>query len=130
LDGKILTYPKQVVDELKRFAKGDLPLLWANSNSGKVPLIPIPDLCVKEVLQRVRHVLDTEKTKEEADPYILALALALQREGYNATVVTEETVDTPLKMSMAMACTLLNLPCQRIRDFLNDQRIWPEAANS
>lgn len=82
---------------------------------------------VKEILAhpQVSRVVDPDKAGvEEADPYVLALAVYLKREGYDVTVLTEETKNRPDKLSMNTACGLLRLWCLSIEPFLVERNIW------
>lgn len=62
-------------------------------------------------------VVDPNKTKEDADPYVLALALQLLEEGHDVCVVTEDRVDRN-RIAVTNACTRLGLPHCSVRDFL------------
>jgi hypothetical protein len=113
-----LLFPRQVLEELSRFSilpkkAADLPLQWAKRVAEDALRIRPSFEAVREVLERVPSVLDSAKpdATDEADPYVLALALELSREGTRVRVVTEERVDNPLKMSMATAAGILELPC-------------------
>ena len=89
-----LVYPKQVVDELERAADPQSPdaqYQWAKQNEAKASeRTPSLDE-VKEVLNNVPTVLDPDKDMgvEEADPYVLAVAVRLRAEGKEARVITE-----------------------------------------
>lgn len=79
------------------------------------------------VLQEVPDLLDASKTSttDEADPYVVGLALKLTEEGLKVTVITEETKDSPVKTSMSSACGIMRIPSISIRVFLARQGIWP-----
>ena len=82
---------------------------------------------VREVLAhpQVRNVLDPDKTGvDEADPYVLGLAVFLKDQG-EVTIITEERKDRPGKMSLNTACGLLRLYCLSMEPFLAQQKIWP-----
>lgn len=80
-----------------------------------------------EVLKEVPDLLDVSKTSttDEADPYVVGLALKLSREGETVTVITEETRDSPDKTSMSSACGVMRIPSISIRVFLARTGIWP-----
>jgi hypothetical protein len=80
---------------------------------------------VKDVLAVVPEVLDPDKDTgaEEADPYLLAIATRLRGEGKDARVVTQETKDTPRKMSLNTACGLLGIPSVPLSAFLKFEKI-------
>lgn len=125
-----LVFPKEVVKELQRYsnpdtALQDLPLQWALSNSPIATRHSVPLEVVKAVLSQVPEILDPDKPGvEEADPYVLALAVHIQDQGRQVTVLTEERKDRPDKMSMTTACGVLRIPCLPIEVFLNRNGIW------
>ena len=61
----------------------------------------------------------------KADPYVLALAYPLKREGYGVLVLSEETKDRPSKLSSNTACGLLRIHCLRIEPFILQQGSFP-----
>jgi hypothetical protein len=126
--GEIL-YVKQVVAELKAFGgRPDAAYLWASAHQPTACKHHVPYEVVREVLD-IAPVLDPHKPsgEDEADPYILALALILRRDGKDARVLTEEQNDLPDKMSMASGCGLLGIPRNRIEPFLRLKGIWTRA---
>src|SRR5436190_1834583 len=108
VNAKRLVFPKQVVDELERWADPNSPdaqYAWAKKNEAiATEYSPTLDQ-VKEVLRAVPKVLDPDKDTgvEEADPYVLALAVHLRAESKDARIVTEEKNDTPRKLSLRTA---------------------------
>ena len=80
---------------------------------------------IKNVLGAVRTVLDPDKDTgvEEADPYILAVAVRLRAEGKDARMVTEEKKDTPRKMSLSTAAGFLGVPSVPLKAFLQFEEI-------
>jgi len=80
---------------------------------------------VRRVLSKVPKVLDADKPAgaDEADPYILALAVALKEQGHEVTVISEERKDRPDKMSLNTACGLLRLYCVPLLGYLADRGI-------
>lgn len=133
-DGQ-LVYPVQVVEELKRYSPStpgspDLPYEWARRNRSRACRHGIQFAMVKTVLDHplVRNIVDPDKVGvEEADPYVLGLALFLRGQG-ELTVLTEETRDLPGKLSMSSACGLLRLVCLRMEPFLAQRGIWTPRA--
>lgn len=123
-----LVYPKQLVDELERWADPDSPdpqYAWAKRNeTTATEYAPTLDE-LKEVLTVVPRVLDPDKDTgvEEADPYVLALAVHLRAEGKDARIVTEEKKDTPRKLSLSTAAGLLGVPSVPLKAFLEFENI-------
>ena len=55
---------------------------------------------------------------EEADPCVLAAARKLRDEGFDARIVTQESRDTPTKMSLNTAAGVLGVPSTPLRGLL------------
>jgi len=124
-----VVYPKEVVDELRRVADPKAPdpqYLWAKQNEAKAcqELVSLDE--VKEVLAAVPKVLDPDKDMgvEEADPYVLALAIRLRGQGKDARIVTDEKNDYPRKMSLRTAAGLLGVPSVPLLAFLEFENIY------
>ena len=119
-----LTYPPEVLKELERNIDPKAPdeqYVWAKANSPQAHAQSACDLeDVKAVLAEVPTVLDPDKDggEDEADPYVLAVARKLRAAGVDARVVTQESKDTPSKMSMSTAAGVLGIPCVPLRAFL------------
>lgn len=124
-----LVFPTQVFDELHRNAgsgKEDRPFDWAKRNKAQACTHGTDYQKAALVLSEVPEVLDPDKPsgQDEADPYVLALALQLQEDGMDVTVITEERNDKPKKLSLNTACGLLKIPCVPIAPFLGRRGIW------
>ena len=123
-----LVFPVQVFDELDRFknkAKPDGPFEWAKLNKRAAAVYdPLYDH-LKNVLAhpQVKNVLDPEKDHEEADPYILAMALKIN-EKTPVRVLTQDRMSKPSKPSLADACGLLRIVTLTMAPFLEQQSIW------
>ena len=123
-----LVFPKQVVDELERVAdplSPDPQYRWAKQHEGKAAERAPSLEEIKDILGAVPKVLDPDKDTgaEEADPYVLAVAVRLRTEEKDARIVTEETRDTPRKMSLRTAAGLLGVPSVPLKAFLQFERI-------
>jgi hypothetical protein len=126
-----LTYPKQVVDELERTADPKNPdprFAWAKSHEPRACATPPSLDSVKKILETVPAVLDPQKDSgpEEADPYILAMALEFSTEGKDVRIASEETKDTPRKMSLRTAAGWLGLSSLPLKAFLKFEAIQDE----
>jgi|SRR6266850_4920852 len=127
-----VVYPTEVVKELERFSNPDpttpdRPLEWVQKNEAKATRFGHQFETLKEILKhsQVRRVVDPDKAGvEEADPYVLALAVHLKAT-YDVTVLNEERKDKPHKISIATACGLLKLLSLPMEPFLADRGIWP-----
>jgi hypothetical protein len=128
-----LVFPAEVYGELDRGAaklspgSPDEPLDWAKVNRTAATRHGNNLDFVKRVLDKVSDVLDVNKTSgaDEADPYVLGLALRLKEEGHEVTVVSEERKDRPDKTSINTACGLLRLYCVPLVGLLRDHGLLP-----
>ena len=123
-----LVFPKQLVAELGRMAdpkSPDAQYQWAKENESKATE-HAPNLDeVQRVLAEVPTVLDADKDTgvEEADPYVLALAVQLHNQGKEVRIVTEDARDIPTQMSLRTAAGLLGIPSVPLTAFLNFAKI-------
>ena len=124
-----LVYPRQVVSELERNVQPKSPdrqFAWAKQSASTAHSKGSCFLDeVREVLAEVPEVLDPEKDsgRDEADPYVLASAQKLRRDGTDARVITEERRDTHSKMSMNTAAGILGIPSVPLAAFLRVEKI-------
>ena len=110
--------PHQVIEELERFrgasGRRDELAAWAR-RCERVGASFHPRLeLVKGVLRAAPSLIDADAEFEEADPYVLALALERAEIGDRVVVVTNDVRDRPTKMSLSTACGLLgvaSVPC-------------------
>lgn len=126
LDEGRLFFPKELVDELKRYGGEDNPALdWARDNEAKVMRRQPSLQTVKEVLADVPEVLDATKDSsiEEADSYVLAMAVESLRQGEDARVVSEEFKTTTNKMPLGSAAGALRIPSVSLRTMLKREKI-------
>ncbi len=71
---------------------------------------------IAHVMAVAGDVIDVNKAKEDADPWVLALALHISADGYAVCIVTEDIVDRN-RISIATACSRLNIDWCRVRTF-------------
>lgn len=115
-----IAYPKQVRIEMTQLAHPDAPGVWAE---GVFPAIkhPVsPDVVyMRQVMASpAARVVDPNKTKEDADPYLIALALQLMASGLEVCVVTEDHLDTGVRIALTSACDICKVPWMRAEEFL------------
>ena len=126
--GRRLCFPKEVIGELRRENRDrrrPRAIDWALEVEQVACRIAPSFADTKAVLARIPEIIDpaSESTIEEANPYVLALARALQSNGHDARVVAEETRDAPSKVSIDTACGVLRIPCVRLIEFLEAMRL-------
>lgn len=61
--------------------------------------------------------MEANKLSEDADPWVLALALRLKADSHTVCIVTEDTVDRT-SISVATACDRLTIDWCHMRTFL------------
>jgi len=122
----IIAMPQQVISEVKTDSHPDVPGAWVSGIKKhlKYPLDPDSKF-VRLVMSEVGDVVDKDKGKEEADPYVIALALQLMSDNWSITVVTEDVKDRihrhdnrQGKRSLKSACEIMEIEvCQTIDFF-------------
>jgi hypothetical protein len=82
---------------------------------------------VRRVLEIAPNLVDSDKAQgaDEADPWVVGLALSIIESGSRATVITEDRRDRLNKTSNQSACGLLNIPAISIVAFLQFKRLVP-----
>ena len=127
-----LLFPIQVCQELAFGSvnvKGpdDVPLEWITQHRQRA----ISDTKlfdhVRRVLEIAPNLVDSDKAQgaDEADPWVVGLALSIIESGSRATVITEDRRDRLNKTSIQSACGLLNIPAISIVAFLQFKRLVP-----
>ncbi len=124
-----LVYQRQVVEELERGSGGEESepwFHWAKKHQKHACRYATDLQRLTVLLKRVHLVVDTEKTTgvEQADPYVIELAVAIMDGGRPATVITEDHKDKPTKMSLSTACGLWRVPVVPLLPFLAHIGIW------
>jgi hypothetical protein len=115
-----IAMPRQVIKEASAIAFPDVPGAWAKGVEGKLrhPIDVDYDI-LGEVMEAAGDVIEDDSASDPADPYVLTLALQLQRGEISVTVVSDDIVDRlPLKISMDTACRRLKLPRIGTPEFL------------
>ncbi len=117
VDGRI-ALPRQVINEVSEITHPDLPGAWAPGVRGRLryPLDAGYEYLTR-VLLVAGDVVDVNKPGEDADPWVLALALHLIDDGHTVCIVTEDTIDRK-SISIATACSRFAIDYCGIRMFL------------
>jgi hypothetical protein len=124
-----LFFPREVLHELKRDSADkrnpDRPLQWAQDVEGDACSHAATFEEVRVVLAIVPDILDPTKESgaDDADPYVLALAKKLRDQGIDARVITEETRNSPTKLSLNTACGMLGIPSVPLLGLLRAESI-------
>lgn len=127
MEGK-LRAPKQVLDEMRRGAQTrhrDEALEWAIEHEVRLTAVETSVGEQQAVMGEVGDVVDHERdtVADDADPYVLALALKLQQQGLAVRIVTEDRRDRLRKVSLTTAAGILGIPCVPLSGFLRAEGI-------
>ena len=122
-----IAMPRQVLAEATRVSHPDVPGAWAAAMRERLQHTLDPGYhFTKLVMEEAGDVVDANRPTEDADPYVLALALHTRERGFDVMVVTADVVDRlPIKISLATACARLNVEWARPEEFLTAAGIWP-----
>jgi hypothetical protein len=123
--GSRLIWPPEVTHEVADVASGDLAVAWIKMQRARGERTPSLET-VKSVLRKAPMLVDPDATREQADPYVVALALETTSRDLFApsvTIITEDRRDKPTKLSLATAAGLLRLPTVPLRAFLSSEAI-------
>jgi Domain of unknown function (DUF4411) len=115
-----LAFPKQVKTEVTEVAHPDAPGVWADGvfPSMRHPVEPAPQHIRRVMASAAAAVVDPNKTREDGDPYLIAMALQLASTGHACRVVTDDTKDNPTRIAVSTACELLRVDWCCLHDFL------------
>jgi len=122
-----LCWPPEVTQEVEYAVNPDSAVRWIKANRGSGERTAKLDT-VKSVLRTAPALVDPDAPREQADPYVVALALDLgegELFGTAVSIVTEDRKDKPTKLSLATAAGLLRIPTIPLRAFLRSQGILP-----
>ena len=127
-----IAMPRQVLAEATRVSHPDVPGAWAAAMRERLQhTLDSGYHFIQLVMAKAGDVVDPNKTSEDADPYVVALALHTRERGFDVVVVTNDVVDRlPIKISLATACARLNIEWATPEDFLAAAGIWPTSADS
>lgn len=116
-----LFFPPQVYDELERGSLSDAlsndpALQWAKSARSHAEK-PANLETVREVLAIAPDLVDADKADDQADPYVLAVAIDVRGLGFDVTVVTDDYREKPGKISLSTAAGMLRVPSVTLEGF-------------
>jgi hypothetical protein len=115
-----LRWPPEVTKEVEEAVNPDYAVEWVRSRRTVAEITATLDT-VKSVLQVAPSLVDADAPRDQADPYVVALALDISSGDLfvpNVTIITEDRRDKPNKLSLATAAGLLRIPTVPIRPFL------------
>lgn len=113
-----LTFVRQVRTETSGSDHPDVPGVWVDGVHPKHPLEPEYEY-VRRVMALAGDVVDKRKDSEDADPYVLFMALQLGEQGWSVVIVTDDVVDhMPIKIALGTACERMGVSHIDSRAFL------------
>jgi hypothetical protein len=124
VDGK-LCFCNEVVDELERTAENEPGALWAATVKAQRHHTGASMTTQRWVMHNVDHIVD-QGARNDAMPYVLAQARALQQEGHQIEVITEDLLEKPTRRALSAACNELGIGWLRVPAWMASCRItWP-----
>jgi hypothetical protein len=129
-----LVYPPEVSDEVLRGGEQqpDAACRWIQRTKAKAEQRADLEL-VGRILRVAPDLIDADSPYEQADPYVIALALALRSDelllelagSTSVIVVTEDRNDKPSKLSLTTAAGMVGLPTIPLHALLRIAGITP-----
>ena len=112
--------PIHVERELKpNTSHPDVPAAWAFAKARLSPVRREPSpASVRNVLSMFPRLVEIDREREDADPYVVALALELRDDGHAVVVVTHDVKDRmPRKQSIKTACARFGIDVMDLKEF-------------
>jgi len=116
-----MCFPDEVLDELERLARGEHTYTWAKAAAASRFDRGAAYKHLVAVTHQVRDLVDAEAEYESSAPCVLAQARSLFLTGHKVKVVTEDVRDKPTRISLAAACSKLDMPWCAVSQCLKDQ---------
>jgi hypothetical protein len=114
-----LCFPDEVLEELKRLAKGEFTYSWVKAaavsrfNKGAAYKHYVA------VTSQVTELIDIYAEHESSCAAVLAQAYSLILAGHPVTVITEDVRDKPTRISLAAACERMHMTWCRLDQYLH-----------
>ena len=124
-NGSRLHWPPEVTQEVEAALIADSAVAWVKAHRESGERTPQMET-VKSVLRKAPLLVDPEAMREQADTYVVAVALEMASDDLFAptvTIITEDRRDKPAKLSLATAAGLHGIPTIPLRAFLSSQQI-------
>jgi predicted nucleic acid-binding protein len=113
-DGELIA-PQEVLKELEQ--QHDDLLRWAKKQTFFKELDNEQIVLLHDIVHRFPDIVDVEKTKADADPHVIALAMS---KGWK--VVTQEKYTKPqARKKIPDVCEHYRIPCLSLFDFFRDK---------
>lgn len=123
-DGE-LCFCDEVVDELARTAENEPGALWAVTVKGYRLHNGANMATQRWVMGNVDRIVDAD-ARNDAMPYVLSQARALQKDGHQISVVTEDVLEKPTRRALSDACDQLGIDWVQVPPWMATCGIaWP-----
>ena len=129
LEGRLAS-PQTVLEELGQ-KDDDYLINWARSHKDKLIYTDYSEhflQYVEEIMDRFPELIDNKSTKEQADPYVIALALEYRDNPqqklvrYDVNVVTEESLKNKSKKTkIPEVCDYYKIPCYKMIEMAENE---------
>lgn len=118
-----LAFPRQIKEEVSGMTHPDAPGVWVHGvfSAIKHPTEPGVDFIRKVMASEASAVVDPNKTREDGDPFLIAMALELAEAGHGVCIVTNDCNDTADRIGLSNACDILEVDWITLEDFLKIQ---------
>ncbi len=122
--GGLLVTP-QVETECGYGEHPDVPGAWVLAKASSYPGVRNPsEHTVRQVLARWPKLVNSDKEREDADPYVVARALELQKARVQVCVVTDDVLNRlPITVSIATACDDYGIDWTSLAGFLGPDHL-------
>ncbi len=122
-NGKMF-FPPEVCGELERGAESeanpDAVLRWVLAHKRRCERVATPEN-IRRVLAKVEELIDVDSPHEQADPYVLAVAVDLQIGGFHVCIITDDRRDKPKRLSLATASGIFMIPTVPLLGFMRGE---------
>lgn len=117
-------FPPEVCGELERGADSltnpDAALRWVRAHKDRCERAATP-ANIRRVLAKVEELLDVDNPNEQADPYVLAVALDFQIGGFRVCIITDDRRDRGKKLSLASASGIFMIATVPLLGFMRGE---------
>lgn len=121
-----LTFPEQVIDELKASHDAEPCLLWAIGIKPSLPACAVPWDRLQDVLDDYPDLNDAGSKRDLSGPAVIAQSRELADGGAAIAIVLEDVGEKPSRMSLEEACNQENCQYLRAEELIDEEGLWPD----
>ncbi|MGH3809656.1 MAG: hypothetical protein ACRDRU_24135 [Pseudonocardiaceae bacterium] len=112
-----LTFPREVVDDLQNCAKEETLDTWIKAVATDRTITAVPYSNVQWVLGQCPSLCDPD-AMSDSPTEVAAFGRAIDKNGDEFHIVTEDWTEKPTRMSLAAACEIMSCVTEDVREFL------------